>query len=161
MTADLSSPLRFEGLARLDDQEIEQAAAIMESIWPDYVDLFRREMAVYRDHQDLFEPFFGVAKKEEAVVGFSLLMASMMSTTLLVITWVAVRPDHHSHGIGRQLIDLCLAEAKRRGKAVVLTTTMPEFYTKIGFKLLDHYPSDEPSRFPGPEEGKSFLLIRA
>jgi N-acetylglutamate synthase-like GNAT family acetyltransferase len=136
-------------MSGIGDEDCNAAALIIEEAWPDYVDLFRREMKVYREHSTLFEPFFVLAKSEEKLVGFSLLVASMMSTDLLTITWVAVHPDNRNCGIGRRLIDICLQTAQQRAKAVVLTTSAPEFYRKIDFRVVDEYSADE----------KSFLLM--
>lgn len=152
--------IQFEGGTSLGDEDGRQAAAIMQAIWPDYVPLFWRELEVYRHYPDVFEPFFVLARAEGRVVGFSLLMASMMSTDLLAITWVAVQPGHHGQGIGQGMIDFCMAESRRRGKSVVLTTEIPAFYRKMGFKLLGEYQGKEANNFPGPED-KSFLLLHA
>ena len=142
------SNTQFEGAAAIGDEDCHAAADLIAGIWPDYVDLFRREMEIYRAHPDVFRPFFVLAKNEGKVAGFGLLTSSVMSTDLSAISWVAVHPCNRHCGIGRKLIDICLHEARQRTQSVVLTTTVPGFYSKIGFKIVDEYHVKE----------KSFLL---
>lgn len=105
-------------------------------VWPDHVELFLRETKAYEVDPDVFAPFYALAEEDDAVIGFAQLMESVMSTALLAITWVAVHPDHQGKGIGRKMVAVCMEEARRRGRPVIFTTDVPEFYEKLGFHRL-------------------------
>jgi len=96
-------------------------------------------MEAYHAYPDLFRPHFALAENGRGLAGFSLLLASMMTTDLLTITWVAVHPDHQRQGIGTKLVGICMEEAQRRGNPVVLTTSVPDFYQKAGFREIEEY----------------------
>jgi N-acetylglutamate synthase-like GNAT family acetyltransferase len=51
---------------------------------------------------------------------------------------VAVAPGLHKIGIGRDLVEFMLAEARRRGvhKLYLLTVTAPEYFAQYGFKRI-------------------------
>jgi N-acetylglutamate synthase-like GNAT family acetyltransferase len=125
--------------SNLDVQTGELAAALIGQTFPGYASLFRREIEVYQAFHDLFLPWFVIAQNDSDVIGFSMLTASMMSTDLLMITWVAVHPDHRGQGLGTRLLDVCLKEVHRRNKPVLLATSVPGFYTKCGFRLVEEY----------------------
>jgi ribosomal protein S18 acetylase RimI-like enzyme len=95
---------KLYGTDRLDEHTGGGSAALIGDVWPDFAGLFRREMTVYQAHGDVFEPYFALAETAGKIVGFSLLMESMMTTDLLTMTWVAVHPEHRRQGIGRDLI---------------------------------------------------------
>jgi len=130
---------KLYGTDRLDEYTGDGSAGLIAEVWPDFADLFRREMSVYHAHRDVFEPHFALAETAGKITGFSLLMESMMTTDLLTMAWVAVHPEHRRQGIGRDLIGLCRDEARRRAKPLVLTTSVPQFYQKLGFRIIGEY----------------------
>jgi GNAT superfamily N-acetyltransferase len=133
------SGISIRGRRNLEGGRVEAVAALIGLVWPGYQPLFRREIQAYAAYPDLFAPFFAVAEDAGSVVGFSLLIASMMSTDLDIISWVGVNFDQRGSGLGRRLVMLCAAEAQRRGKSVVLSTTVPGFYEKLGLRVLGAY----------------------
>jgi len=138
------------GSFALSEGEAKKVAELIAPVWPGFEALFLREAEVYRTFPDLFQPFFVVSRDGNRIVGFSLLLVSLMSIDLVTVTWVIVDPAYRGKRIGRALVDACLAEADRRGKQVMLTTSSPEFYKKIGFNIFAEYSSDE----------KSYILTR-
>ena len=60
---------------------------------------------------------------------------------------LAVAPERHGQGIGRQIVAWLIDEARRRGKAAVLVGTANSsignvaFYQKVGFRM-DHVRKD-------------------
>jgi N-acetylglutamate synthase-like GNAT family acetyltransferase len=133
------SSVEIYGTQALDDKSFNSAIALIENVWPDYD---HQEITVYRAHATAFQAYFSLAEKDGRVVGLGLLIASCMSLDLNSIVCVAVDADHRSQGIGRALVQLCLQEARRREKRVSLTTTTPDFYTKIGFRMVDCFNPD-------------------
>lgn len=71
---------------------------------------------------------------------------TLMGTAALHIVWedlaevrsVAVSEDAGRKGIGSQLVQACIAEARELGlKRIFCLTYKPEFFGKHGFKLVD------------------------
>ena len=60
---------------------------------------------------------------------------------------LAVAPERHGQGIGRQIVALLIDEARKRGKSAVLVGTANSsignlaFYQKVGFRM-DHVRKD-------------------
>lgn len=123
----------------LDDRDFDQAVFLIKRIWPDHAGIFREEVRVYRSSAALFNPHFAIAWHGDEMIGFGLLASSMMSTDLLIVAWLCVDEAHRGQRIGAQLMKTCMDEAVKRKKPVMLTTSAPEFYEKIGFKRVDQY----------------------
>jgi len=71
---------------------------------------------------------------------------TLLGTTALHIVWedlaevrsVAVAEDAGRKGIGRQLVQACIDEARALGlKRIFCLTYKPEFFGKMGFRLVD------------------------
>ncbi|NIA08190.1 MAG: N-acetyltransferase [Nitrospiraceae bacterium] len=71
---------------------------------------------------------------------------NLVATVALSICWedlaevrsLAVQEYHQMHGIGRQLVEHCLSEARDLGIHRVFTLTyQPHFFERLGFKLID------------------------
>ncbi|MDD2654809.1 MAG: N-acetyltransferase [Candidatus Omnitrophica bacterium] len=51
---------------------------------------------------------------------------------------LAVEAANHKKGIGRKLVDSCIEEAKKLGiKKVFALSFVPDFFKKLGFKVVD------------------------
>jgi amino-acid N-acetyltransferase len=51
---------------------------------------------------------------------------------------LAVLPEFQGQGIGRQLVDACVVEARELGIKTVFTLTLePTFFTKCGFRRVE------------------------
>jgi amino-acid N-acetyltransferase len=58
---------------------------------------------------------------------------------LAEIKSLAVLSSHHGKGIGTQLVDTCIKEAKKLGAKKIFTLTYkPEFFKKFGFRKVQH-----------------------
>jgi len=57
---------------------------------------------------------------------------------LAEIKSLAVLPEYQSKGIGKKIVNECISEAKQLGiKKVFALTYVPEFFQKLGFKVVD------------------------
>ncbi|SNZ11608.1 amino-acid N-acetyltransferase [Persephonella hydrogeniphila] len=57
---------------------------------------------------------------------------------LAEIKSLAVLPEYQGKGIGKQLVEECIKEAKQLGiKKVFALTYVPDFFQKIGFRVVD------------------------
>jgi amino-acid N-acetyltransferase len=87
-----------------------------------------------RTETELFENIreYHVCKSNGSVVGCAAL--HIMSPQMAELRALAVHPAHQSHGIGSDLVQHCLDEARRLGIPNVFTLTLEEkFFTRHDF----------------------------
>lgn len=76
---------------------------------------------------------------------------AVLTPDLAEIRSLAVRPDASGRGIGKALVDACVAEARRLGlQRVFALTLVPEFFERCGFTLtsLGRLPEKSASECP-------------
>jgi len=57
---------------------------------------------------------------------------------LAEIKSLAVLPEYQNRGIGRQIVEACIQEAKKLGiKKVFALTYVPTFFERLGFRVVD------------------------
>ncbi|NPA16408.1 MAG: N-acetyltransferase [Aquificae bacterium] len=57
---------------------------------------------------------------------------------LAEIKSLVILPEYQNRGIGRQIVQACIQEAKQLGiKKVFALTYVPSFFEKLGFKVVD------------------------
>ena len=79
---------------------------------------------------------FQVGVDGDAVVGVGGL--SIIWANLAEVVSLAVRPAYRGRGLGRQLVEACLAEARALNIRRVMTLTYEQaFFEKLGFAVLD------------------------
>ena len=90
------------------------------------------------------------ATDQETPVGFVTLKEHFAHAR--EISWMAVHPDWHRHGVGRRLIDATVASCQERGVRFLLVKTLaashpsPEyaqtraFYEAVGFQAIEVLP---------------------
>ena len=105
-----------------------------------------------------------VALQDGDVTGFVTLARPFPETW--EITWMAVAPAHHRHGIGRALIDVVVTDARHAGARLLHVKTLAdshpspeyaqtrEFYAALGFDRLVVLPE-----LWGPEN-PCLLMVR-
>ena len=65
------------------------------------------------------------------------------SATLAELAGLAVRDDWQGRGLGKQMVEALIAEARAHGLTEVLALTRkPDFFHRLGFELSDrhHFP---------------------
>jgi amino-acid N-acetyltransferase len=98
--------------------------------------LAKELVTLYEDVQD-----FKVAELDGEVVGCGAL--HVLWADLGEIRTVAVRPDHHGTGIGRQLLDALIATARELGLARLFALTFQtDFFGRAGFVEIEGAPVD-------------------
>ena len=85
---------------------------------------------IYENIRDYF-----VVKEGERVIACAALHVNW--SDLAEIKSVAVAEDSQRKGIGDELIEACLKEAKELGMPTVFCTYKPAFFAKFGFSQLD------------------------
>jgi len=97
----------------------------------------KQDIMLPRSLNELYESIrdFWVVEKNGKIIGCSALHISW--DDLAEIKSVAVAKDKQRRGIGKELIDICIDEAKQMGvKKVFVLTYKPGFFKKFGFKKV-------------------------
>ena len=77
---------------------------------------------------------FGVAEEDRVFLGCAAL--AVLTSELAEIRSLAVSPEAAGRGIGRALVEACVAEARRLGlRRVFALTLVPAFFERCGFTL--------------------------
>ncbi len=101
----------------------------------------RREVMLPRSLNDVYESLrdFIVYRDGGEIVGCAALHVSWKG--LGEIRSLAVRENSQSRGVGRDLVEACLAEAQEMGmERVFVLTYVPEFFQRFGF---EPYPKED------------------
>lgn len=97
----------------------------------------KKDEMLRRSMSELYENIrsFFVYRKDGKVLGCAALYIEWKD--LAEIKSLAVDPTHVKKGLGSNLVDACLSEARELGIPQVFTlTTKPAFFQKIGFKKI-------------------------
>lgn len=103
---------------------------------PLYLRRARRELAAMFQRGVVTPTYLGAFEKNR-LVGFAGTSPSWMDYDIHTLFWVNVEPGFQHRGIGTRMIRTLMRQAKRHGaKYLLLTTTRPEFYRRLGFRSL-------------------------
>ncbi len=97
-----------------------------------------KEILLPRSMNSIFENIrdFFVCEKDGEIIGVSSL--HIFWEDLAEIKSLAVKEEYQHHGIGKELVNYCIEDAKNLGiKKVFALTYVPEFFEKLGFKVSD------------------------
>lgn len=97
-----------------------------------------KELLLPRSLNSIYEHIrdFFVYEIDGKVVGVGSL--HIYDENLAEIKSLAVKEDYHKKGIGKEIVNACLNEARELGiKKVFALTYVPQFFEKIGFKITD------------------------
>lgn len=97
-----------------------------------------RERMLFRSQANLFEHVrdFVVYEQDGKIVGCCAL--AVMWKDLAEVKSLAVDKNMHGKGVGRQMVEFLFKEAKELGLKMVFSLTLePEFFTKLGFDIID------------------------
>lgn len=99
----------------------------------------KQDLMLPRSLNELYETLrdFWVAEEDKKIVGCCALHISWED--LAEIKSLAVEKDRQRKGIGKELIEVCIKEAKQVGaKKIFVLTYKPEYFKKFGFKRVKH-----------------------
>ena len=99
----------------------------------------KQDLMLPRSLNELYENIrdFWVAEENNKIAGCSALHVSW--DDLSEIKSLAVQKNRQKKGIGRELVEACLDEAKELGaKKVFVLTYKPEYFKRFGFKRISH-----------------------
>ena len=98
-----------------------------------------KDLMLPRSLNELYENLrdFLVAENRRQIIGCCALHISW--DDLAEVKSLAVKAEHHKHGVGRKLVSQCLEEAVLLGaKKVFVLTYKPEYFRRFGFRKIDH-----------------------
>ena len=86
---------------------------------------------IYENIRDFF-----VYEEEGKILGVASL--HIFWEDLAEIKSLAILPEHQKKGIGKKMVEACINDARQLGIGKVFALTyVPEFFQKIGFKIVD------------------------
>ncbi|HUP32413.1 MAG TPA: N-acetyltransferase [Gaiellaceae bacterium] len=102
-----------------------------------------------------------VAEEDGEIVGFTMLSyVRVEDRRVLILTLMAVRPDRHRAGVGRQVVRAAIAAADERGELVILVEGVPSYYPQFGFRSATALGLERPDERI-PDEAWMALPLRA
>lgn len=99
----------------------------------------KQDLMLARSLNELYENIrdFWVMEENKKIIGCAAMHISWED--LAEIKSLAVVKNKQGKGVGKELVSVCLKEAKELGaKKVFVLTYRPEFFKKFGFKKVKH-----------------------
>lgn len=82
--------------------------------------------------------YYILVEDNEKLVGFAAL--NMLAIQhFFALSWVAVAESHRGQGIAKRITREAIYFSKTKGQEVVLSTDIPDFYTKLGFSISNQF----------------------
>lgn len=79
-----------------------------------------------------------IAEDDDQLVGFAA-MNMLAIQHFYSLSWVAVAESHRGQGLGKRIVLEAVRFSKVRNNDVVLSTDVPDFYTKLGFTISNEF----------------------
>jgi predicted N-acetyltransferase YhbS len=117
----------------MQQSDIPAALGVVADAWgkktaqmaqPDFSDAFA---------SSAWKPIFYVAEIDGFVVGTACYVVSWLCYGVYNLAWVAVQKEFRGRGIGRSLVERCLADLSPIADEIMLATNVPDFYRPMGF----------------------------
>ena len=90
--------------------------------------------------KSLLKPTYIVAEDKTEILAFGGFIPSWIDNMIFNIFWVNINPKYKSQGIGsklmKNLIDRIKKEKNIKARVILISTKIPNFYKKFGFKKL-------------------------
>lgn len=86
------------------------------------------------------KPHYIIAEEKGEIVGFGGYCESWADTAVCEMLWMNVREDFQGQGVGTAIAKKLIASIKKKYACVLITTTVPQFYKRLGFKKLHQIP---------------------
>jgi len=97
--------------------------------------------------KSLFKPTYIIAEDKNEIITFGGFIPSWIDNMVFNIFWVNTNPKYKNQGVGSELIKNLINRIKQtkniKVKMILLSTKIPRFYKKFGFKkVISKYDGD-------------------
>ncbi len=93
--------------------------------------------------KSLLKPTYLVAEKGKEIVGLGGFIQSWADNIVINMFWINVHPECSQKNIGTKIINELIKEIKKlkdpKAKLIIISTKIPLFYKKFGFKKITKY----------------------
>ncbi|MBR9701782.1 GNAT family N-acetyltransferase [Candidatus Pacearchaeota archaeon] len=90
--------------------------------------------------KSLIKPTYIVVEDKKEIIAFGGFIPSWIDNMVFNIFWVNTNPKYQSQGVGSRLMNDLINRIKRtkniKTKMILISTKIPEFYKKFGFKKV-------------------------
>ena len=90
--------------------------------------------------KSLLRPTYIVAEDKKEILAFGGFISSWVDNMVFNIFWVNTNPKHKNQGVGSKLMKDLINRIKKtknpKPKMILISTKIPNFYKKFGFKKL-------------------------
>jgi len=91
--------------------------------------------------QSLYKPTYIVAEEKKEIVAFGGFIRSWIDSMVFNIFWMNTNPEYKNKGIGTKLMKELIKRIKSikekpKTKMIIISTKIPSFYKKFGFKKI-------------------------
>ncbi len=90
--------------------------------------------------KSLLKPTYIVVEKDKEIVAFGGFIPSWIDNSIFNVFWINTHPKYDKQGIGTKLMKKIINQIKKykkpKPKMILISTKIPRFYEKFGFKKI-------------------------
>ncbi|NPE26990.1 GNAT family N-acetyltransferase [Methanococcoides sp. SA1] len=90
--------------------------------------------------KSLIKPTYLLLEDKGRILGFGGFASSWADAMIYNLFWITVHPDFKNKGVGKRIVESLIKEVKKikkpKAKMVTISTEIPAFYKKFGFKKI-------------------------
>ena len=122
-------------------KDIQQMVEIIKINSPRYPMEIAKKEITEMFSQSLRKPTYLVIENNKKIVAFGGFIRSWIDDMIFNIFWVNANPQYKNKGFGTKLIKGLINEIKNirekpKAKMIIISTKIPSFYKKFGFKTI-------------------------
>ena len=119
-------------------EDIPHMFTIIQKNWPKYPKTLARKELEEMFSTALIKPTYIVAEEHKEIVAFAGFSPSWRDNLIFNMFWINVHPEHKGKEIGSKLITAVIDNIQNiknpQAKLILISTEMPSFYKKFGFR---------------------------
>jgi len=127
-------------LRKAKKEDISKMLEILRANNPKYPKKLANQELNEMFSKSLLKPTYIVAKKDKEILAFGGYNSSWTDNMIYNIFWVNANPKYKNQGIGSKLINDLIDRIKKskivKAKMILISTKIPNFYKKFGFKKI-------------------------
>lgn len=108
-------------------------------VWPEFDQIFLKEIRNYFDLGDVFWPDAYVVRDADKVIGFAQLITSSLSHQACEMCWVMTHPDYRGHGVAKLVVEACIKKASERQQTLFFATFKTRLFEQLGLQPVGEW----------------------